>query len=104
MNAIERLEQLLAQPKGMAEGHVLVMPGEVVWECGACGFTFLADHTDDGTGRYSCPGCFELAVKSALPDLLKLARAVYVVHVETNPCTDMRCPICIAALPLWSQP
>jgi len=73
-NVIERLEELAATPRGSGEGHVIERAAEL-WECARCGFTMLADHKDDGTEGYSCPACFEVAVRAALPDLLKLARA-----------------------------
>lgn len=78
MNRLERLEKLVATPPGSGEGVIYEMEARV-WECGRCGFTMLADHTDDGTTGHSCPACFEHALAPVLPDLLKLARKAEMV-------------------------
>jgi len=67
--AEERAERLeaAARAEPQRDGWVHTVHGDVrVWECGACGFTFLADHTDDPAGGHSCPACFESRVAAAL--------------------------------------
>ena len=103
MTGIERLEKLAEPADGTGVGTLYVEKRRAqMWECGQCGFSFLADHKDEDTEGYSCPNCFEEHIRKLLPDLVKLVRAAAEEHLG-RPCRDMRCQVCLALQELWRE-